>query len=91
MARNPAEHAPVAGADVDEALDAAAQGYAPTSDDAAPVVDESDTETDAIGKAAGLSVPRGQPLDLENNVDRNDNHRWELDPASAADAKDRDA
>ena len=90
MARNPAD-LPVAGADADEALDTAAQGAAPTSDDADQVSDDGDGEIDAMGKAAGLSQPRGKPLDLEANLDRNDKHRWEDDPASADDAKDRDA
>lgn len=92
MARNPAEHvAPVAGADADEAVDAAAQGFAPTSDDADQLEDAGDGEIDAMGKAAGLTDPRGKPLDLEANLDRKDKHRWENDPASADDAKERDA
>jgi hypothetical protein len=72
------------GGDVDAALAAAAQGVAPTSDDAAALLDGEDRrETDVIGQAAGVAVADGKPLAGPDEVDRRDAHRWELDPASA--------
>lgn len=73
------------GGDLDAALAAAAQGVAPTSDDAAPI-DGEDRETDIIGKAAGIAVADGQPLGGPDEIERRDAHRWELDPASADEA-----
>ena len=76
--------APRTGADLDDALAAAAQGVAPTSDDAAALLDgEERRETDVIGKAAGVAVADGEPLGGPDKIDRRDAHRWELDPASA--------
>lgn len=73
------------GPDSDEALDAEAQGVASDDDD-----DESaETETDAIGKAAGVRAPRHKPLRGDDEVADRDAHRWELDPASAEDAASR--
>ena len=72
------------GADLDDALAAAAQGVAPTSDDADALLDgEARRETDVIGKAAGVAVADGEPLGGPDKIDRRDAHRWELDPASA--------
>lgn len=72
------------GADVDAALAAAAQGVAPTSDDANALTDGEDRrETDVIGKAAGVVLADGKPVGGPDQIDRRDAHRWELDPASA--------
>ena len=71
------------GADIDAALAAAAQGEAPTSDDAAALDGEERRETDVVGKAAGVAVANGKPLGGPDEVERRDAHRWELDPASA--------
>lgn len=76
-------------AEVDEALDTEAQGEAPTSDDAEVLEDEDLQETDAIGKAAGIRVPRNTPLGGRDEIAHRDEHRWELDPASAEDAARR--
>lgn len=65
--------------DVDEELDAAAQGM--ESEEAGD-----EDEIDAIGKAAGLVVKDGQALGGADPVDRRDAKRWENDPASADDA-----
>ncbi len=76
--------APRTGADVDAALAAAAQGLAPTSDDADALGDGEDRrETDVIGKAAGVAVADGKELGGPDEIDARDAHRWELDPASA--------
>jgi hypothetical protein len=70
----------------DEALDAAALGVAPTSDDGGDLADEEagrERETDVIGRAAGISIPDGKPLGGPDEIERRDAHRWELDPSSA--------
>ncbi|MEO8700858.1 MAG: DUF6335 family protein [Kofleriaceae bacterium] len=71
------------GGDIDAALAAAAQGEAPTSDDAAALDGEDRRETDVIGKAAGVAVANGKPLGGPDEIEQRDAHRWELDPASA--------
>ncbi|CAN5495806.1 hypothetical protein BH11MYX1_BH11MYX1_29310 [soil metagenome] len=74
-------------ADADEVLDDAAQGKAPTVD---PVDNEETlSETDATAVAAGVAVSDRKPLGGEDPIAKRDAHRWELDPASAEDAKDR--
>lgn len=79
------------GPGVDCALDVEAQGMGPTSDDTAALeYDSSDeTETDAIGRAAGIRAPRNKPLGGGGEVAGRDAHRWELDPKSADDAGSR--
>lgn len=79
------------GPEVDDALDAAARGVSPTSDDAALLEPENgdETETDAIGKAAGLHRPGNKPLGGSDEIADRDSHRWELDPASAEDSTSR--
>lgn len=70
----------------DEALDAAALGVAPTSDDGGDLADEEagrEREVDVIGRAAGISIPDGKPLGGPDEIERRDAHRWELDPSSA--------
>jgi hypothetical protein len=74
-------------ADADEALDDAAQGTAPTVEPSD--ADETLSEIDAIGAAAGVAVSDRQPLSGEDPIAKRDAHRWELDPASAEDAKGR--
>ena len=66
----------------DEALDDAAQGVSVTSDAIADGTDETG-EIDAIGRAAGLVVRDDRPFRGIDEVERRDEHRWELDPASA--------
>lgn len=74
------------GAEVDAALAAAAQGVAPTSDDAAAQFDdEGRRETDVIGNPAGVAISDGKSLGGPDEIDRRDARRWELDPASAED------
>ncbi len=76
------------GVDVDEALDAAAQGVAPTSDDGGRLAEDEagrERELDVIGKAAGIAIPDGTALGGPDEIERRDAHRWELDPSSAED------
>jgi hypothetical protein len=67
--------------DVDETLDDTAQGNSVTSDDTA----DGTGEIDAIGHAAGLVARDDKPFRGIEEVDRRDDHHWELDPASAED------
>ncbi len=81
------------GHQVDDALDAAAQGFAPTSDDVAAATEddaEREREIDVIGMAAGISIPDGKPLGGPDEIERRDAHRWELDPSSAEDPSPSD-
>ncbi len=45
---------------------------------------------DDIGKALGVEYADSEELKAADKVGRRDRHRWELDPASAEDYKDRD-
>jgi hypothetical protein len=42
-----------------------------------------------IGRAVGVEYEDNEELKSTEKVDRRDKHRWELDPASAEDYKDR--
>jgi hypothetical protein len=44
---------------------------------------------DDIGKALGVEYQDGEELQAAKKVDERDEHRWELDPASSEDYKDR--
>lgn len=63
--------------DEDEKLGEAAQGIGATAEDSP----EGTGEVDEIGRAAGLNVRDDEPF-RGDEVDRRDNHRWELDPRS---------
>jgi len=45
---------------------------------------------DDIGKALGVEYQDGEELKASDKVGERDEHRWELDPASAEDYKDRE-
>lgn len=45
---------------------------------------------DEIGKSLGLVYDDGEELKGADKVTERDKHRWELDPASSEDYKDRD-
>jgi hypothetical protein len=42
-------------------------------------------DVEEIGRAVGVHFQDGEPLTLEDKLVRRDQHRWELDPASAED------
>ena len=44
---------------------------------------------DDIGKALGVEYQDAEELQASEKVSERDEHRWELDPASAEDYKDR--
>jgi len=74
------EPAPAEAADPDdEALDDAARGLNATSDESP----DGTGEIDAIGDAAGLVVDDDDPIPGIDQIERRDEHRWELDPDSA--------
>lgn len=63
---------------LDEALDEAARGASLETDE----TDDGTSETDAIGNAAGLVIRDDKSFRGIEEVERRDQHRWELDPAS---------
>jgi hypothetical protein len=44
---------------------------------------------DDIGKALGVEYQAGEELQAAEKITRRDRHRWELDPASSEDYRDR--
>jgi hypothetical protein len=46
-------------------------------------------EVDEIGRAMGVTYQDGEPLRAGPKEAERDRHRWELDPASAEDYRDR--
>ena len=44
---------------------------------------------DEIGEAVGLQYQDNEPLHTTEKVEERDRHRWELDPASSEDYRDR--
>ncbi len=44
---------------------------------------------DEIGQAVGLEYQDDEPLHTTDKVEERDRHRWELDPASSEDYKER--
>ena len=48
-------------------------------------------EPDEIGQAAGVTYEEGEPLRAGRKEKERDEHRWELDPASAEDYQERGA
>jgi hypothetical protein len=77
----------VTGGDVDaDAIDAATVGdEAPGGDNPTPDQDV----VDEIGRALGVEYQDNQPLQGGAELEERDRHRWELDPASAEDFKER--
>jgi len=78
----------VTGGDVDVDVDDAffTGEEAPGGDNPTPDQDI----VDDIGKALGVEYADNEELKAADKVGKRDKHRWELDPASAEDYKDRD-
>jgi hypothetical protein len=78
----------IAGGDVDvDVEDAYFTGEeAPGGDNPTPDQDV----VDDIGKALGVEYADNEELKASDKVTQRDKHRWELDPASSEDYKDRD-
>ena len=86
--RDEGEMTTVTAGDVDvDAEDAYFTGEeAPGGDNPTPDQDI----VDDIGKALGVQYDDNEELKGANKLQERDKHRWELDPASAEDYKDRD-
>jgi hypothetical protein len=77
----------ITGGDIDADLDAAyfTGDEAPGGDNPTP---DQDIVED-IGKALGVEYQDAEELQASDKVIKRDKHRWELDPASSEDYKDR--
>jgi hypothetical protein len=78
----------VTGGDVDVDVEDAffAGDEAPGGDNPTPDQDV----VDDIGKALGVEYDDNEELKAADKVGKRDKHRWELDPASSEDYKERD-
>lgn len=92
MAEHRADHATmtpsITGGDVDANVEDAyfTGDEAPGGDNPTPDQDI----VDDIGKALGVEYQDNEELQGANKLEERDKHRWELDPASAEDYRDRD-
>ena len=76
----------LAGGDIDAAWDQAASGEE-TVGGSTPTPDQD--LVDEIGRAAGVSYEDAEPLNMSEKVERRDDERWELHPASSEDFGER--
>lgn len=74
------------GGDVDAAWDQAAVGDE-TVGGSSPTPDQD--IVDEIGKALGVTYGEGEPLRMTEKIERRDEERWELHPASSEDYVER--
>jgi hypothetical protein len=72
----------LSGGDVDAASEETASGEE-TVGGSTPTPDQD--IVDEIGRAAGVSYEDAEPLDMSEKVERRDDQRWELHPASSED------
>ena len=70
------------GGDIDAAWDQAASGEE-TVGGSTPTPDQD--IVDEIGRAAGVSYEDAEPLNMSEKIERRDDERWELNPASSED------
>ncbi|HSP16587.1 MAG TPA: DUF6335 family protein [Thermoanaerobaculia bacterium] len=73
--------------DVDARWDQAESGGEETAGGSSPTPDQD--VVDEIGKAIGVTYQEGEPLRAGGKEEDRDKHRWELDPASAEDYRER--
>ena len=76
----------LAGGDIDAAWDKAAAGEE-TVGGTAPTPDQD--IVDEIGRAVGVGYENAEPLHTTEKLERRDEHRWELHPASSEDFTER--
>jgi hypothetical protein len=76
----------LSGGDVDAAWDRADEGEE-TVGGSAPTPDQDVVEE--IGQAMGITYEDDEPLRGADKIEERDRHRWELDPASSEDYRDR--
>jgi len=74
------------GGDIDAAWDQASVGEE-TVGGSTPTPDQD--IVDEIGRAVGVNYEDSEPLDPEAKIERRDEHRWELHPASSEDFSER--
>lgn len=74
--------------DLDARWDQAEVGGEETAAGSAPTPDQDIVEE--IGRAIGVTYQEGEPLRVGHKEVERDEHRWELDPASAEDYPDHD-
>ncbi|HKY71259.1 MAG TPA: DUF6335 family protein [Nitrospira sp.] len=74
------------GGDIDAAWDQAASGEE-TVGGSNPTPDQD--IVDELGRAAGVNYEDAEPLDMTEKVERRDEQRWELHPASSEDFTER--
>lgn len=83
----PYEYAsPTSGGDMDVPSEESMVGEE-TAEGGNPTPDQD--EVDEIGKSMGVTYEDNEPIDLEGKLHRRDEHRWELNPASAEDFNER--
>jgi hypothetical protein len=80
------DQAVLAGGDIDAAWDQAASGEE-TVGGSSPTPDQD--LVDEIGKAVGVDYQDAEPLQMTEKVERRDEQRWELHPASSEDFAER--
>ncbi len=83
LTRDTSVSADLSGGDVDARWDQAESAGEETVGGSAPTPDQD--VVDEIGKAAGVTYQEGEPLRVGRKEEERDEHRWELDPASAED------
>jgi len=73
----------LSGGDVDARWDQGESGGEETVGGSAPTPDQD--IVDEIGRAIGVTYEEGEPLRVGQKEQERDEHRWELNPASAED------
>jgi len=76
----------LSGGDIDAAWDQTASGEEMVGG-SVPTPDQDIVEM--LGEAAGVTYEDNEPLDVVEKVEKRDRRRWELNPASAEDYKER--
>lgn len=87
--RDTSVSADLSGGDVDARWDQGESSGEETVAGSAPTPDQD--IVDEIGEAIGVTYAEGEPLRVGRKEEERDEHRWELDPASAEDYRTRTA
>jgi hypothetical protein len=87
LRQNPGLDPVLAGGDIDAGWDMAESSGEDSAGGSMPTPDQNDTGD--IGKAIGITYEDNEPLKVGEKERSRDLHRWELDPASSDDYRDR--
>jgi hypothetical protein len=87
LRQNPGLDPVLAGGDIDAGWDMAESSGEDSAGGSTPTPDQNDTGD--IGKAIGITYEDNEPLKVGEKERSRDLHRWELDPASSDDYRDR--